>query len=161
MADGAGVCFCCLELVKLESFHACHIIPRTRGGKFVLDNLRVGCENCNVKLIKTAHAYEYMISNKMPGVKYLYTLDPHYLFGKSLALMDSYVQSISAKLTKTELKKLNPQKASFQDRFEMMEQVLKRVISAKLTKTELKKLNPQKASFQDRFEMMEQVFTRV
>ncbi len=56
-----GECYCCGCLVWRDNrgWHCSHIISYRRGGRNVVENLRVCCEKCNLKM-KTHNLYDYV-----------------------------------------------------------------------------------------------------
>jgi Leucine-rich repeat (LRR) protein len=42
-----GSCYCCQRKIKVDNFHAGHIISEKNGGKVEIDNLKIVCSPCN------------------------------------------------------------------------------------------------------------------
>jgi len=51
-------CYCCNEPISFTDFECGHIVPVSKGGKTVLENLRPICRNCNSDM-KTMNLEEY------------------------------------------------------------------------------------------------------
>ena len=70
-----GKCFCCNKiLLRSEvSTHFGHIIPKSKGGKYTVENIRPICIMCNTGAggMHTMHMYEYIIKKNLYGLKYL------------------------------------------------------------------------------------------
>ncbi len=45
--DKTGCCFCCSGQVTQHTFECGHVLPRSKGGSDMMDNLRVLCRACN------------------------------------------------------------------------------------------------------------------
>ena len=70
-----GKCFCCNESIRFDDSTAefGHILARSKYGEYTLENIRPICIQCNrgVGGMFTTHMYEYIVTNKMYGLKYL------------------------------------------------------------------------------------------
>ena len=70
-----GKCFCCNKvLLRNEpSTNLGHIIPKSKGGKYTIENIRPICIMCNLGSggMHTMHMYEYIIKKNLYGIKYL------------------------------------------------------------------------------------------
>lgn len=56
-----GKCYvCCNQVTKYNyGWHCSHVIPLSKKGPNTIDNLRVCCPNCNLKM-KTKNLYEFI-----------------------------------------------------------------------------------------------------
>ena len=70
-----GECFSCCNSIKIEKWHCGHILPYVRGGLNESVNLRPVCVKCNLGM-SSMHMYEYIIKNKLLGLKHLPKNDP-------------------------------------------------------------------------------------
>ncbi len=70
-----GRCFCCENEITYEKWHCGHITARAKGGGIEPENLRPTCHTCNLSM-GTMNMYEYIILNRMPGVRRLSPSDP-------------------------------------------------------------------------------------
>ena len=70
-----GRCFCCNKvLLRNEpSTHFGHVIPKSKGGEYTVENIRPVCIMCNSGTggMHTMHMYEYIIRKNLYGIKYL------------------------------------------------------------------------------------------
>ena len=65
-----GRCFCCDEIISIESWHCSHIISRFEGGPEISSNLRPCCQGCNTNM-GTTNMYDFIRKYEMPGLKNL------------------------------------------------------------------------------------------
>ncbi len=70
-----GKCFCCEKDIFYEKWHCGHIIARNKGGSIEEENLRPTCIDCNLGM-GTMHLYEWIMMNRLPGVRHLSLSDP-------------------------------------------------------------------------------------
>jgi hypothetical protein len=90
LPDGTNNCFCCGISISLsDKWEVCHILPVAHGGQNILDNVAVGCVRCNRGRggIHDMHAYEYMLSKKMPGIKKIKPGDEKLMAAKTIYRM--------------------------------------------------------------------------
>lgn len=103
-----GHCFCCNDEISRKKTHVefGHIIPKSKGGQYSIDNIRPVCIKCNKGEggMFTMHMYEYIIRNQMYGLIYLSQEE------KQLYVYDElYKNSIVANCNKI-INKLNDEK---------------------------------------------------
>lgn len=74
-----GTCFCCRKEIRRNEMEVefGHVIPKSKGGEYIIDNIRPICIKCNRgrEGIHCMHMYEYMIKNKMEGLKYIEAIE--------------------------------------------------------------------------------------
>ena len=67
--DGKITCYCCDKRVKWENSHAMHYINRQHmGARFLLENLRSGCAECNVEKRGNLVVYAERLNKETPGI---------------------------------------------------------------------------------------------
>ena len=110
-----GRCFACLEPVTINNFEAAHIIPRSKGGLDVVENLHVSCVKCNHGQggMGVHHAYEWMLINNMPGLSFISKNDREFLIVSLLHREAQLLTAIlstntSIKINKEDTTKLKP-----------------------------------------------------
>jgi len=129
-----GNCFCCNDEIRKDKTHVeyGHIIPRCKGGKYIVNNIRPVCIKCNRGKggMLTMNMYEYIVRNNMYGIKHLKKKERElYVYSskekkkaikKSIKLLNVlYNESLIDKKLKTKLQKIltdnkDPKKKSFQ-----------------------------------------------
>lgn len=48
-----GKCWCCNDVISFEQWHVGHVIPVSKGGPDIVDNLRPLCQSCNLSMSNT------------------------------------------------------------------------------------------------------------
>ena len=86
-----GPCYCCDQTITYEKWHAGHIIADAVGGETSVDNLRPTCADCNLAM-GTMNMFEYMIHQKLPGVKHFADETPS-LVCAAVEMVDKYNQA--------------------------------------------------------------------
>ena len=70
-----GNCFCCNDQISKKKTHVefGHIIPKSKGGEYTVDNIRPICITCNRGKggMHTMNMYEYIVRNNMYGLKHI------------------------------------------------------------------------------------------
>lgn len=67
--DGKITCYTCPRRIKWEQAHCMHYINRQHlGTRFLIDNLRSGCQHCNVNLSGNLKEYAKRLEQENPGV---------------------------------------------------------------------------------------------
>lgn len=68
-SDGKITCYCCGKRVKWEQAHAMHYINRQHlGTRFLLENLRSGCFECNVEKRGNLVVYAEKLNKENPVI---------------------------------------------------------------------------------------------
>lgn len=68
-ADEKIRCYCCGKRLPYQKAHAMHFIPRSNmGTRFLLENLKSGCPECNVTKRGNMVAYEERLNKENPGM---------------------------------------------------------------------------------------------
>ena len=63
-----GTCYCCSKIISKYNYgwHCSHVIAIAKGGSCEINNLRVCCPNCNLKM-GNQNIYAYIRDNKLRG----------------------------------------------------------------------------------------------
>jgi hypothetical protein len=62
-----GCCYACgCKLNFAESWHCSHVIAESKGGLIEIDNLRTGCQHCNLSM-GNMNLYSYIVENNLKG----------------------------------------------------------------------------------------------
>lgn len=64
--DIYGKCWCCGDEISYENWHAGHVIPASKGGPDVVENLRPVCPSCNLSM-GNEYMGDYIRHYKMKG----------------------------------------------------------------------------------------------
>ena len=68
-SDGKVTCYCCGKRIKWEKAHAAHYINRQHlGTRFLLENIKSNCYECNVEKRGNLVVYAERLNKENPGI---------------------------------------------------------------------------------------------
>jgi hypothetical protein len=127
-------CFSCEKTLRHEDYQCGHILSEAYGGKITVENLRPICKPCNDRRgMATAHMFEYMLVENLPGKRRLdteeYKNDPNVILAKMMILMTSFAIARLGQfeLTKTQRSKIESKlgiKKSFDKRMAVISSIM-------------------------------------